>query len=420
MFKRQGITLSLLILLSFFSLTACGSAATPANVVQEPAEAPVGDSDASTSGDLPLPTPTTEPSPTAIASEPTPVPLADTPTVVLPSQQEEEVAEPTLTASPDVGSTSAASPDVPSEMAGAQASSTLEEYPVPDNAQPHDVAPAPDGTVWYTAQGSGELGRLDPATGETRHIPLGSGSAPHGVIVGPDGAAWVTDSGLNAIVRVDPETEAVQTFPLPEGSGYANLNTASFDGNGVLWFTGQSGFYGRLDPASGQLDLFEAPRGRGPYGIATTPPGEIYYVSLAGSHLASVDLESGEVTVLEPPTPGQGARRVWSDSQGRLWISEWNAGQLGMYDPATETWREWPLPGDHPQPYAVYVDEQDMVWLSDFGANAMVRFDPAQEQFEVFPLPSPTANVRQILGRPGEVWGAESGASKLVVIRTAN
>jgi len=26
--------------------------------------------------------------------------------------------------------------------------------------------------------------------------------------------------------------------------------------------------------------------------------------------------------------------------------------------------------------------------------------------------------VRQILGRPGEVWGAESGTDKLVVIRT--
>jgi virginiamycin B lyase len=236
----------------------------------------------------------------------------------------------------------------------------------------------------------------------------------------------VTDGGLNALVRVDPETEAVQVFPLPEGSGYANLNTASFDRNGVLWFTGQSGVYGRLDPtpatggSSSTPEVFEAPKGRGPYGIATTPSGDIYYVSLAGSYLARIDLDSGEATVLEPPTAGQGARRVWSDSQGRLWISEWEAGQLGMYDPATEMWREWPLPGNTPKPYAVYVDEQDMVWLSDFGANAMVRFNPAEESFEVFTLPSPTANVRQILGRPGEVWGAESGASKLVVIRTGD
>lgn len=69
---------------------------------------------------------------------------------------------------------------------------------------PHDVAPAPDGTVWYTGQRNGTLGRLDPASGAVQEVSLGQGSSPHGVIVGPDGAAWVTDSGLDAILRVDP------------------------------------------------------------------------------------------------------------------------------------------------------------------------------------------------------------------------
>src|SRR5690606_34692198 len=77
-------------------------------------------------------------------------------------------------------------------------------YDVPQGARPHDVAAAPDGGVWYTAQRQGALGRLDPATGAVEQIPLGEGSAPHGVIVGPDGAPWITDGGLNAIVRVDP------------------------------------------------------------------------------------------------------------------------------------------------------------------------------------------------------------------------
>jgi virginiamycin B lyase len=293
----------------------------------------------------------------------------------------------------------------------------IEEYAVPAGSHPHDVAPAPDGTVWYTAQHTGELGKLDPETGETHHIPLGNGSAPHGVIVGPDGAPWVTDSGLNAILRVDPGSEAVTAYPILDGSGYANLNTAVFDEDGVLWFTGQSGFYGRLDPAVGEVEAFEAPRGRGPYGIAVTPGGNVYFASLAGSHIAKIDSATNSAEVLEPPTSNQGARRIWSDSQGRLWVSEWNAGQLAMYNPITGVWREWRLPGDAPKPYAVYVDEFDAVWLSDFSANALLRFDPLQETFDVFPLPSPGASVRQMLGRPGEVWGAESGTDKLVVVR---
>lgn len=301
----------------------------------------------------------------------------------------------------------------------AAAAQEVAYYPVPAGARPHDVAPAPDGTVWYTAQAQGALGRLDPATGAVRQVPLGDESAPHGVIVGPDGAAWVTDGGLNAIVRVDAASEQVTAFPLPEDTGYTNLNTAAFDGAGRLWFTGQNGWYGRLDPASGEMQVFEDPDGRGPYGITTTPTGEIYFASLAGSHIARIDTATGAKTRIDPPTPRQGARRVWSDSQGRIWVSEWNAGQVSVYTPADGSWRSWRLPGENPKAYAVYVDETDKVWLSDFGANALVVFDPETETFRSFPSDEAGANVRQILGRAGEVWGAESGNDRLVVIRTA-
>ncbi len=297
----------------------------------------------------------------------------------------------------------------------------MQEFSVPLGSGPHDVAPANDGkTVWYTAQQSGKLGRLDPTTGKTRQISFGYGSAPHGVIVGPDGAPWITDGGLNAIVRVDPNTEKVKLFPLPVGTGYANLNTATFDRNGTLWFTGQSGIYGRLVPSTGKIDVFKAPRGIGPYGISTTPDGTLYFASLAGSYVGRIDLQTGKATVLEPPTQNQGARRIWPDSHGRLWVTEWNVGQLAVYDPTSKIWKEIRLPGNNPQPYAVYVDDKDIVWLSDFGANALLRYDPIQQKFQVFSLPTPNASVRQILGRPGEVWGAESGTDKLVVIRTDN
>jgi virginiamycin B lyase len=309
---------------------------------------------------------------------------------------------------------------------------TLREYPVPQGSRPHDVAPATSmlyvtnnvsknllkDIVWYTAQASGELGKLNTTTGETSHIFLGEGSAPHGVIAGPDGAPWITDGGLNAIIRVDPFTENVTIYSLPQGVGYANLNTATFDNNGTLWFTGQSGIYGRLFPSTGAMEIFDAPNGAGPYGITTTPNGSVYYASLADSYVGLIDIKTGQVTVLEPPTPDQGARRVWSDSDGNIWVSEWNAGKLAMYDPQIDLWKEWKLPGNNPKPYAVYVDTKDKVWISDFGSNSMYRFDPLDESFKKFNIPSSMANVRQILGVEGEVWGAESGTDRLLVIKT--
>ena len=293
-------------------------------------------------------------------------------------------------------------------------------YELPPGGRAHDVAITADGEeVWWTVQRGGAHGILDPDTGETTIVPLGEGSAPHGVIVGPDGNAWITDGGQNAIVRVDRETRAVKVWPLPEETGPINMNTATFDQRGRIWFTGQTGFYGRLDPATDDMKVWAAPRGRGPYGITTTPSGEVWYASLAGSHIAKVDLETGEATIVEPPTPNQGARRIWSDSRGRLWVSEWNSGNVSVHDPADGSWRTWKLPGEAPKTYSVYVDEADKVWLTDFAANAIVRFDPLTETFESFPSDRAGANVRQMLGRPGEVWGAESGADRLVVIRHA-
>ncbi len=301
----------------------------------------------------------------------------------------------------------------------ARAEMKIQAYELPKGGgYPHDVAVGADGIVWYTAQRDGKLGRLDPATGKVELVALGRGAAPHGVVIGPDGAPWVTEGGTNAIVRVDPKTREVKHWYLPEARGYVNLNTLTFDARGRVWFTGQSGVYGRLDPASGELKVWDAPRGRGPYGIATTPAGAVYYASLAGSHIVRVDLDSGAATVIEPPTKDQGARRVWSDSKGRVWVSEWNSGNVSVFDPKAGTWKTWRLPGDNPHTYAVYVDRDDRVWLSDWTANAMVRFDPATEKFDVFPSDRRGANVRQILGRPGEVWAPESGTSRLVVYRT--
>src|SRR5207248_10453564 len=113
----------------------------------------------------------------------------------------------------------------------AHAKMEMRTFPVLAGAGAHDVYPAPDGTVWFTAQSAGMLGWLDPRTGKSDLIALGPGAAPHGVIVGPDGAGWATEGGQNAIARVDPATPGVNLLPFPNERRNANLNTAAFAGH---------------------------------------------------------------------------------------------------------------------------------------------------------------------------------------------
>src|SRR6202049_4600519 len=142
---------------------------------------------------------------------------------------------------------------------GAAPATEAVRYSLPPGSYAHDVAPAADGTVWYADQYQGSLGRFDPETGKAELIPLGPGSAPHGVVIGGDGGIWLTDGGQNAIVRVDPATKSVKVFRLPQEFANANLNTPVFDKRGIVWFTGQSGVYGRVDPATGKVEAWHAP-----------------------------------------------------------------------------------------------------------------------------------------------------------------
>ena len=151
------------------------------------------------------------------------------------------------------------------EAATTPAAFRTKVFNLPAGSHPHDAAPGPAGQIWYTAQQQGALGIIDVASGKVRQVPLGPSSAPHGVIQAKDGTAWITDGGQNAIVRYDPKTEKIDVWKLPESSGYANLNTGAFAGDGTFWFTGQNGIYGRVPP--GRRGAAGAP-GRG----CTTSP----------------------------------------------------------------------------------------------------------------------------------------------------
>jgi virginiamycin B lyase len=182
------------------------------------------------------------------------------------------------------------------------------------------------------------------------------------------------------------------------------LNTAVFDAQRHLWFTGQNGAYGEVGPVSGRIRMFDAP-GAGPYGITVTPGGDVYYASLAGNYIARIDKVTGTAHVVVPPTPRAGPHRIWSDSKGTLWVSEWTAGKLGVYDPATDRWREWRLPGDGPHAYAVYVDERESV-AERLGRECYLALRPANRSLrnlhQFASAGQRAASARAKSGRPSQ------------------
>ena len=246
---------------------------------------------------------------------------------------------------------------------------------VPKGDFPHDVAAGANREVWYAGQKKGIAGRRDPRAARSSD-PARQGSAPHGVIIGPEAPL---------VHRRRPERHRARRSRDQGGQGVAAAAGAHalhqpqhrrLRRQGPHLVHRPERHLRPARPDHGRHEGVGRPKGRGPYGITGTPKGDIWFVSLAGSYLANVDLETGAATVYEPPTKDQGARRVWSDSKGRLWISEWNSGNVSVYDPADKSWKQWKLPGEKPRTYAVWVDPDDKVWLADWGATRLCASIP--------------------------------------------
>ena len=116
----------------------------------------------------------------------------------------------------------------------------VQAYEVVDGSRPHRCRAGQVDVRWLPVSRPGSLAISTRRRKVVTQVPLGQGSAPHGVIVGPAGPGWV-HRRVNVIVRVDSTTHEVPSSPLPTNRMGANLNTATFDRPGALWFTGLAG-----------------------------------------------------------------------------------------------------------------------------------------------------------------------------------
>ena len=89
---------------------------------------------------------------------------------------------------------------------------------------------AANGIVWYTDYARGQLGRLDPATGQVREFPSpgGAESGPYGIAIAPDGRIWYDESQTDQLVAFDPSTGRSETLAIPtRGAVVRNMSVDS-------------------------------------------------------------------------------------------------------------------------------------------------------------------------------------------------
>jgi virginiamycin B lyase len=130
---------------------------------------------------------------------------------------------------------------------------TLGGYPyqLPNRAsRVRRLAATSDGKIWYGDYARGMVGRLDPATRETREWPLPSGakSAPYAMAVDDRDRVWVVETGVrpNRLVAFDTRTLAIVANEPIAKSGGGSVRHMTWDAvSRTLWFGTDENTIGR-------------------------------------------------------------------------------------------------------------------------------------------------------------------------------
>ncbi len=138
-----------------------------------------------------------------------------------------------------------------------------------------------------------------------------------------------------------------------------------------------------------------------------TPPATV--------RLAAINKDQpDEIGQTQSHPKSSGPRRITSDSEGRIWFGEWFAGQIGRFDPKTETFKEFPLPDPDPTPYGIGVDRNGFVWYSSYDDDIIGRRNLKTGKVVVYPFPYAFDGIRELIpDTDGRIWFGSSFNNKV-------
>ena len=286
-------------------------------------------------------------------------------------------------------------------------------------AWPHDVVVDNDPKgpyVWYTDHFSSTIGRVNTKTGEAKEFAyspkegmgreaLAASMAPgqeragnpggggHGIAFDREGRIVTGIRGGTA--RFDRSTEQ---FTVMEG-GNTEFGLDPIDN--VYYSVEDEGVVG-VDLSTGERKVFPVSfdgmtLDRATYGKETDSQGRGIFNLFRLGKIGVFDPRTGEFVDYPVPTPGAGPRRGEMDAEGYAWVGLYFGGRVAKFDPNTGETQEFALlPGHepytspYPMPYTTSVDDKhQIVWTNDFNSRRFFSIDMKTGNSTEYFLPGP-------------------------------
>jgi virginiamycin B lyase len=78
---------------------------------------------------------------------------------------------------------------------------------------------------------------------------------------------------------------------------------------------------------------------------------------------------------------------------------------MGRFDPKTQKFTEYPLPGPEPTPYGLGIDAKHHIWYASYRMDIVGRFDPQTGTTVEYPFPHSENTIREFIpDSQGRMW----------------
>lgn len=297
-----------------------------------------------------------------------------------------------------------------------RAAGHLSEFPVPtSNTSPEQIAPGPDGNLWFTDEGHSEIGRVTPSGTITEPPIPTSDTPPLDITAGPDGNLWATTGG--GVIERITLSGTITKFRIPSSASWPGDIpgdiTVGPDGN--LWF---SEYYdpniGRITP-SGIITEFPIPTvGAGVRGITSGPDGNLWFTEFYGDKIGRIT-PSGIVTEFSIPTHDGlldgDPNDIAAGPDGNLWFTEGGPSKIGRITPSG-TITEFPTPTIGSGPVGITAGPDGNLWFTEFLGDKIGRITPSGTITE-FSITYASAPVDITAGPDHNLWFTEYLGNKI-------
>src|SRR6266576_579425 len=281
------------------------------------------------------------------------------------------------------------------------------------------AAPDKDGYLWIPDFGvANKITRLDPKTGEMRDFPVPNigTAAVHSAVPALDGSVWLAEQGSNKIGRWDPITERVTEYQdqyLPGKEGIedgGSKHTIRLDPSGKVWTSGVP--LTRFDPETGKFTRFR--EGEYAYDVKPDKNGDVWFTDPRTNEIGKVEGKTMKVSLWSSPTADSYPRRMELGPDGMIYSGEYAGGKMLQFNPKTQTFKEFPLPGPDPSPYALGFDADGYLWYDSHNMDIIGRFDPKTGKVIEYPVPHSELAMREFFrDSQGRMWYGSAPNNKV-------